>query len=348
MPANRKESLCVLASLRSAVQHRLNRCPKPRGSSIRNIDGMNLRHWIRITLEAKVRFGQLFFLSVILQFMSIPAHGQAPVQGERPLPALDEFIKEVRQHLRSDRMLLSQYTYTETDTVKELDRKGKQKSTHEIIYEVYPSYEPDLTYRRLIAKDGKPTDPKDLEKEDGKHDKKLKEYAKKLEREGTGERERRQAKEAEANRKEETAIEEMFRIYGIKMEGRDLLDEQPAIILSFRPRSGYKPKTDEGKILAKLGGRAWFNEQDHELARIEVKLIDNISLGWGLLARINRGAEGVLRRQKINGEIWLPVEVHFIGSARILLVKGMNVDFSGRYSDFLKFTVETQVRFRKD
>ena len=26
MPANRKESLCVLASLRSAVQHRLNRC----------------------------------------------------------------------------------------------------------------------------------------------------------------------------------------------------------------------------------------------------------------------------------------------------------------------------------
>ena len=270
------------------------------------------------------------------------------MQSERPLPALDDFLKEVRKHLRSDRLLLSQYTYTERDTVRELDGKGKNKSTHESIYEVYPSYESKLTYRRLIAKDGKPTNPKDLEKQDREHDKKLSEHAKKLEREGTGERERRQAKEAEEKRKEEIAIDEMFRLYQIKMESRDFLDEHPAIILSFQPRPGYKPQTDEGKILAKLAGRAWFSEQDYELVRIEVKLIDNISLGWGLLARINRGAAGVLRRRKINGEIWLPAEVHFTGRARLLLVKGMNVDFSGQYSDFLKFTVETQVKFRKD
>lgn len=51
----------------------------------------------------------------------------------------------------------------------------------------------------------------------------------------------------------------------------------------------------------------------------------------------------VVRRRKINNEIWLPVEVRFTGSARLLLLKGMNVDFTGQYSDLFKFTVETQI-----
>ena len=293
-------------------------------------------------------FLRLLFLAVILGFTGVPTRPQTQTQSERPLPGLDDFLKEVRKHLRSDRLLLSQYTYTAKDTVRELDGKGKIKSTHESIYEVYPSYEPGLTYRRLIVKDGKPTSPQDLEKQDRKQDKKLKDHEKKLEREGIGARERRQAKEAEEKRKEEIAIDEMFRLYQIRMEGRETLDEHPAVILSFQPRPDFKPKTDEGKILAKIAGRAWFNEQDCELARMEVKLIDNISLGWGLLARLNRGAAGVLQRRKINNEIWLPAEVHFTGSARLLLLKGMNVDFRGQYSDFLKFTVETQVKFRKD
>ena len=291
-------------------------------------------------------FWRLSLLAVILGIVVAPVRPQ--VQSEQPLPALEDFLGEVRKHLRSDQLLLSQYTYTERDTVRELDRKGKHKATHESIYEVYPSYESKLTYRRLIAKDGKPTDPKELEKQDRKYDDKLKEHARKLEREGAGERERRLAREAEEKQKEDIAIEEMFRLYRIDMEGRELLEEHPTIILSFQPRPGFKPRTDEGKILAKVAGRAWISEADYELVRIEVKLIDNISLGWGLLARLNRGAAGVLRRQKINGEIWLPTEVHFTGSARLLLVKGTNVDFSGQYSDFLKFTVETQVRFRKD
>jgi len=295
-----------------------------------------------------VSFLRLLLLAVILAFTGVAAQPQAQMQSERPLPALDDFLKEVRKHLSSDRLLLSQYTYAERVTVRELDGKGKNKSTHESLYEVYPSYESKLTYHRLIAKDGKPTNPKDLEKQDREQDKKLREHANRLEREGTGERERRQAKEAEEKRKEEIVIDEMFRLYQIKMEGRDFLEEHPAIILSFQPRPDYKPQTDQGKILAKVAGRAWFSEQDYELVRIEVKLIDPISLGWGLLARINRGAAGVLRRRKINGEIWLPAEVHFTGSARLLLVKGVNVDFSSQYSDFLKFTVETQVKFRKD
>lgn len=53
----------------------------------------------------------------------------------------------------------------------------------------------------------------------------------------------------------------------------------------------------------------------------------------------------MLKRQKINDEIWLPTELHFKGSARLFLVKGMRLEVHQQYSDFLKFTVESQVQF---
>ena len=43
---------------------------------------------------------------------------------ERPLPDKDVFLREIRRHLRSDRLLLSQYTYTETQTERKLDKNG--------------------------------------------------------------------------------------------------------------------------------------------------------------------------------------------------------------------------------
>ena len=48
-----------------------------------------------------------------------------------------------------------------------------------------------------------------------------------------------------------------------------------------------------------------------------------------------------MQRRKVNDEIWLPSEVHFIGHARLFLVKGLHVDTLSQYSDYKKFKVET-------
>jgi len=265
---------------------------------------------------------------------------------EKPLPQLDDFLKEIRGHLHADWTLLSSYTYTERTIIRSLDSKGKQQSVQESVYEVYPSADPDWTYRRLISKNGKVTSPEELVKRDREYDRKVIEYRRKLELENADENERRLAKEAEERRKEGRVVDDLFQLYEIKMEGREWIGKHAAIILTFQPRPGVKPKTDEGKILAKVSGRAWFHEQDHQLMRIDAVLLDSLSRGWGLLVRLNKGAKVELRRRKINNEIWLPVEVHFTGSARLLLLKGINVDFTSEYSDFLKFNVETQIKFR--
>jgi hypothetical protein len=266
-------------------------------------------------------------------------------QSDKSLPKLGEFLKGVRAHLHSDRVLLSKYTYIEKYHERQLDKKGKVKSTEESIYEVYPSFEENLTYHRLISKNGKPLSEKELAKQDQRHDKKLQEHARRTEREGTNERAHRLAKEAEVKRKEEEEIDEIFRQFQIAMVGREYLDGNSTIVLTFSPRPDYKPHTTDAKINSKFAGRAWICEQDYEVVRIQVNLIDNLTFGMGVLLRLNKGASGVGQRRKINDEIWLPAETRFTFSGRLLLLKGGSIDATTEYSNYKKFTVETQVKF---
>jgi hypothetical protein len=262
------------------------------------------------------------------------------------LPELTAFLKNVRAHLRSDRLLQSQYTFKLKESVVQLDKKGNPEKSDVNEYEVYPSLEENLTYMRHMSKNGAALSPREIERQDRKQDKKLGEREQRLEKEGVDERTRRLSKEAEEKRKEDVVIDELFHLYDISIAGRNVIDGYSAIRLGFRPRPDYKPSTREGKILAKLAGQAWFCEEDQQLIRVEVELIDNLSFGLGVLARLSKGAKGVLLRQRVNNEIWLPAEARFSGTARLLLLKGLRVEMISEFSDYRKFTIDTSIKFR--
>ncbi len=266
-------------------------------------------------------------------------------ESDRPLPDRDSFLQEVRKNLRSDRLLLSRYTFTEKVTIRTLAKSGKIKKVEQRVYEVYPSLDDDLTYRKLISKNGKLLDSRELDKQDREYDKKLRKRHRKLDGLDQDERARASPREAEERRKEEQVLDELPKIYDIQMLGRDTVKGHPGIVLSFKPRRGYVPKTKGGKILAKVAGTAWLGEYDHQLMRVEAKLVDSISFGLGILARLNKGATAVFERQKVNDEIWLPAKASFSGTGRLLLFKGLNLDISSEYSDYRKFTVRTSVEF---
>ncbi len=267
-----------------------------------------------------------------------------PAEATKPLPELQPFIQGVRRHLHSDRILLGNYTYIDRSTVRELDSKGNIKKTEVRIYEVYPSLEEKHTYRKLISRDGKPVSAEEMEKRERAYSRRMAEEQRKRERESPEERRRREAKEAESRRKEEESLDEAFRLYKVTMIGREQMEGHSAISLSFEPRADYRPRTLETKILAKLHGKAWFSESDYQLIRIEVEVGDNISLGLGLVAKLNRGSRMVFQRRRVNEEIWLPAESHFWGTGRILLFKGFRIDAETAYSDYKKFSVETSLK----
>ncbi|MEP7304393.1 MAG: hypothetical protein ABJA98_02635 [Acidobacteriota bacterium] len=264
---------------------------------------------------------------------------------EKPLPDLDSVLKGLRKTLHTDRVLLSQYTYTEKTIQKNLDKKGTVTKTEVEVSEVYPSLDQELSYIRVISKNGTPTDPKELEKKDREQQKKVLERMGKAERDSAAQKEKRQAKIAEEQRKENEAIDEAFALYAVSMKGREVVDGRDAIVVDFRPKPDFKARSDNGKTLKKITGRAWIDERDHELIRIELNLEDTISIGFGVLARLNPGAHALYQRRLVNNEIWLPAEVRYTGSARVMLFKGIRLDVASEYSGYKKFSVDTATTF---
>ncbi len=278
---------------------------------------------------------------LLILWATIPLRAESPP----PLPDAEAFLQQVKTHLRSDRLLMSRYTYTEKTIEKRLDKNGKVEKTEEEIYEVYPSVEENRSYRRLIAREGKALRAEELEKQDSRQDRALRKWMHEREKESPQERGKRLRREQEEREKEIRLIEELFRLYDMRIVGRETMEGHSVIGFDFRPRPDARPTTSEARMLMKIGGRAWFSESEFELVRLDVELLDDISVGLGMLAQLKKGAQAGFRRCKINDEIWLPVEARFTGKARILLLKGIRIDTCSQYSDFRKFEVQTSTTF---
>jgi hypothetical protein len=265
----------------------------------------------------------------LLVFAAAAGAGDEPLTA--PLPDARAFLTEVRERLHTDDFLLDQYTFTERQTERRLDGDGKVTKVTSSSYEVYPSAEPGHTYRKLVARDGMALPVDDLANEDRKQQEKEAKAAA-----------RSPEAQAKRRRKEAEAVEELFRLYDIRIVGREAVEGRDAILVTFTPRPEIETTTRASRILKKFSGRAWIDEKDRQLVRVEAELTDDLSFGFGILAKLKKGARAVMQRRKVNDEIWLPAEARFVGHARLFLVKALNIDALSEYSDYRKFTVATE------
>jgi len=265
-----------------------------------------------------------------------------PQQPEKPLPEQTSFMADFRKTLHSDDKLLSQYTYTEKDTEITLDSKGKSKKSKTDVFQVIHAEEEWKTYRRQIVKNGVPLTEKELEKQDREEKERVSKESLKREKRSEAKRQQEKAKE---DREEKDILDDVFSMYELQFVRREMLHGTAAILVTFKPKPDFKAKTSEGKILQHIAGRAWIAEEDHELAQLEAEVVDTISIGAGLLAKLNKGSTLSFERRKINGEIWLPVKAEATLNARLLLLKGFNLREISEYSEHKKFGADIQLIF---
>lgn len=263
-------------------------------------------------------------------------------EQERPLPDLTSFLADFRKTLHSDDKLLSQYTYTEKETGTKLDSKGNAKESEVNVYQVIHADEDWKTYRRRIVKNGVPLTDKELEKQDREEKERVGKETQKREKQSPT---KRQAEKDKEDREERETLDDVFAMYDVQLVGREVRSGASTIAITFKPKPNYKPKTSDGKDLQHIAGRVWIAEDDHELVRLEGEIIDPISIGAGLLAKLNKGSTFAFERRKINGEIWLPVKVDILINGRLLLLKGLNMREVIEYSEHKKYTVDTILKF---
>lgn len=269
----------------------------------------------------------------------------APAAQDRPLPDYDTFAAQVKAHLATDEERQSGYMFIERRIEQKIDGAGRQTSESVKVFEVYPGLPGEERYRRLIEENGRPLRPDKVAEQDRDRQKDVDAYTKSQASES-----RRQKAEREnenARRRYRAAVDDLFRIYDIKMIRREVIDGHDTIFATLNPKEQVKPQTDDGKIMRNFKARAWVSESDYELVRVEIEAIRDLSFGMGLLARIHKGTVASFERRKVNNEVWLPAKVTWTASGRLLLVRRLRLRGISEFSGYRKFSVDTSTTYTR-
>jgi hypothetical protein len=286
---------------------------------------------VQVYLSGWLGAARLFTVSAALWL------GPATLIAQSPLPELEPFAAQVKARLQTDRALQATYTFLERRQEIDVSRFGKVSVGSTKTYEVYPSPDPGDTYKRLVAVDGAPIDPRELEKGDAKHRKDLEEQ------EATPDARAKHARDvAEERRKEHDAIEEIFGVFEMRIVGREDLRGYQTVVGTLEPRPSYRPKTDDGQVMKRFRARVWINEADYQLVRVDLEAVDDLTYGWGVLGRLHKGAKITYERHKVNDEVWLPAQLRIIGTGRSVLFRTFAIDSTTEWSEYKKFGVKTE------
>jgi hypothetical protein len=125
-------------------------------------------------------------------------------------------------------------------------------------------------------------------------------------------------------------------LFNFALDRRDTLDGQPAIVVSFNPKPNAAPRSREGRIAASFAGFAWIHEHEYQLMLVEAESHTDTTFGFGVIARLHRGAKARLTRRRF-GDVWLPVETHMTGTGKALVFRKVTLNYRRQYSDYRRF-----------
>ena len=193
-------------------------------------------------------------------------------------------------------------------------------------------------YRRLIAEDDQPLNPK----KEAQEQKKLDQSIARMQREKPKEREKRMRKIEKEREEDRRFIEEITRAYHFRLAGEEIIDGAPIFVIDAEPRADYKPAFRKAKILPKLRGRLWIAKEDYGWVKAEVDTIDSISFGW-FLFRLKKGARMEFTQRYVNDEVWLVDNFRVRFRGKLGMLKGFNGEVASTFDSFRKFTTEAKI-----
>lgn len=257
---------------------------------------------------------------------------------------ISELLRAVARNQRQIDERISDYTFTRTETEREIDDKGVVKKEKIIVREVYPVAGGGSALK-LISENGVPLSPERAAREE----KRVAELMGKIETGNARRREKRERERAERERKQGAAggsndaddnigVGAFLRACEFVSPRRERFRDRDAIVFDFRPRPDFKPANRGESFIAKLAGVAWIDPSDKQVMRLEARLAEGFKVGGGLVASVRPGSAVVLEQTRLADGVWLPRFEQINASAKIFLFAGFRLDAIREYSNYRRFS----------
>lgn len=116
--------------------------------------------------------------------------------------------------------------------------------------------------------------------------------------------------------------------YSLAQQQTPLADvSDPQVVIDFAPSPTFHPSSMTQQILTQLSGRLWINLVDHQLLRIEARNTGEVTLAWGLLAKVYTGGTILYDQRKFQDlYTFTHITLHLRIRELMLKVNELNTD----------------------
>jgi hypothetical protein len=285
---------------------------------------------------------RLWALGFGLWALSVVVGGRAQ---ERPLPDAEALFTAVRENLVRAERETHLYTYKERRTDIHTNPFGRLGTGGISLFEVYPSPTRRLTYRRLIEKDGMRIPPDQVVEQDRQYRARVAEVQEETDARSPADQRVLDGEAQRARERRQRAVDDVVETLTFKVKGRVTHEGVPAIAITFTPKPDATPSTRQGRIAQKFTGTIFVDERVNEVMGLKATSMDSISYGYGIVAKLGEGTSVTLRREPVEGNLWMPTRLTMKGQGRALVVRRLVIDFAIDWFDYERLPVESLAPF---
>lgn len=219
------------------------------------------------------------------------------------------------------------YTFLQRVELRRLDAQGRVKLSEVETYDV--TLQEGTPYRQLVQRDDRPLPPTEEKREQASLAKSIAERR----QETAAERATRLSAYQRRPDWQREAWHELADAFDFRLAGEGRLDGHSVFIIEATPRQGYQARSRTAKLFHSLRGRFWVDQQDQQMVKVEVEVIDTISVGL-FLVRVAKGSRATLELTQADDGVWLPDRLQVSASARLGLIQALRIEQTVQYSRY--------------
>jgi hypothetical protein len=253
------------------------------------------------------------------------------------LPDLKALFQQIDANQQAVDKIKENYAGTKVE--EETDYEGNGKPKKPDVRESTFFYLHGTEVSTLVKMNGQPLSAEAQKKESARVLKQIEELEKTAQKKESPDQKAKQEQKDEEE--EEVSIDAFLRACQFVNPRRERFRGQDVLVFDFEPNPEFKARTLVERVIQKLGGVIWIDEKALDVVRIDAFFVNNVKIAGGLVADLQKGTRVILEQTYVNNEVWLPTYEAVHIDVRVLLLKGIKVDGTTRYSDYKKFNVET-------
>jgi hypothetical protein len=222
-------------------------------------------------------------------------------QDAAPLPETEAFFAATREHFARSERAAPHFAYTERRTELHTNPFGRLGTGDVVTYRVTPTLDGQALERTLIERAGRRVEGAVPERQP-------------IRRRPPGRR---------------STTEDVVSVLTFSLDRRERAQGRDLIVVRFAPRPDAEPQTRQGRIVRAFTGTLWVDEAEREVVRAE-----DLSYGFGVVARLSKGATVHVTRDRVDEDTWMPTSIRITGDGRAMLLRRLTIRHTIDWFDY--------------